>query len=76
MSASDITQFEPAKYYEVTARDNNPDCPNYFEDSGEIFTVPEFYSNAGTNCYVQCGRCGKHMEILTAVLLDPQPEVV
>ncbi|MFC8429925.1 hypothetical protein [Streptomyces sp. NPDC057253] len=71
MSASDITTFLPGKYYEVTARDNNEACRNF----GETFTVSEFYSNAGTNCYVQCGICRQHMEILTAVLLDPQPEV-
>ncbi|MER6531147.1 hypothetical protein [Streptomyces sp. NPDC001508] len=70
MSASDITVFEPAKYYSVTARDNNPACRN-FED---VFDVPYFYSNAGSNCSVQCGVCGQRMEILTAVLLDPQPE--
>lgn len=63
--------FQPALYYEVTARDDNPDCENY----EQVFTVPEFYSNAGTNCFVQCGKCGQHMEILTATLLDPQPEV-
>lgn len=67
--------FQPALYYEVTARDTNPGCVNYFETSGETFTVPEFYSNDGTTCYVQCGKCGQHMEILTATLLDPQPEV-
>ena len=67
---SDVT-FQPALYYEITAQDMNPDCVNY----EQIFTVSEFYSNAGTNCYVQCGRCGQHMEILTATLLDPQPEV-
>lgn len=67
---SDVT-FQPALYYEVTARDNNEACVNY----DQTFTVPEFYSNAGTNCYVQCGKCGQHMEILTAVPLDPQPEV-
>ena len=63
--------FEPAKYYEVTARDNNEACTN----ADKTFTVPMFYSNAGTNCFVQCGICGQHMEILTATLLDPQPEV-
>ena len=67
---SDIV-FLPALYYEVPARDNNPDCVNY----EQVFTVPEFYSNPGTNCYVTCGKCRQHMEILTAVLLDPQPEV-
>ncbi|MFJ9012356.1 hypothetical protein [Streptomyces canus] len=63
--------FQPALYYTVTARDNNEACSN----SGQVFTVPEFYSNAGTNCFVQCGVCRQHMEILTATLLDPQPEV-
>jgi hypothetical protein len=67
---SDVT-FQPALYYAVTARDNNEACENY----GKTFDVAEFYSNAGTNCYVQCGLCGQRMEILTAVLLDPQPEV-
>jgi hypothetical protein len=50
---SDVT-FQPALYYEVTARDDNPDCRNF----EQTFTVPEFYSNAGTNCYVTCGLCG------------------
>ena len=63
--------FEPAKYYEVTAIDNNEACKNY----AQTFTIPEFYSNAGTNCYVNCGVCRQRMEILTATLLDPQPEV-
>ncbi|MFJ2007418.1 hypothetical protein [Streptomyces chartreusis] len=63
--------FLPALYYEATARDGNPDCRNYEQE----FTVNAFYSNAGTNCYVTCGICGQHMEILTALLLDPQPEV-
>lgn len=67
---SDVT-FQPGLYYEVTARDNNAGCANY----EQVFTVPEFYSNAGTNCYVQCGVCRQNMEILTATLLDPQPEV-
>jgi hypothetical protein len=67
---SDIP-FLPALYYEVTARDNNEACVNY----QQVFTVAEFYSNSGTNCYVTCGKCRQRMEILTAVLLDPQPEV-
>jgi len=67
---SDVT-FQPALYYDVTAQDTNPDCVNY----EQVFDVPQFYSNAGTNCFVQCGKCGQHMEILTATLLDPQPEV-
>ena len=68
--SSDVT-FQPAMYYDVTARDNNPDCRNY----EQVFDVPQFYSNAGTNCFVQCGICGQQMEILTATLLDPQPQV-
>jgi hypothetical protein len=67
---SDVT-FQPALYYAVTARDNNEACPNF----DKTFEVNPFYSNAGTNCYVQCGLCHQNMEILTATLLDPQPEV-
>ena len=63
--------FEPALYYEVTARDNNPDCRNFEQE----FTVNPFYSNDGIHCTVQCGVCHQNMEILTATLLDPQPEV-
>jgi hypothetical protein len=63
--------FQPSLYYEVTARDNNPDCRNF----EQVFDVPQFYSNDGIHCYVQCGICRQNMEILTAVLLDPQPEV-
>ncbi|MEU3252875.1 hypothetical protein [Streptomyces sp. NPDC006997] len=75
MSASDITEFEPYTYYAVTAQDNNPDCVNYINGpDGKVWEVPEFYSNAGTNCSVTCGRCGQRMEILTAVRLDPQPD--
>ena len=61
--------FEPAKYYEVTARDNNEACRNF----EQVFTVPQFYSTDGTHCSVTCGICRQPMEILTATLLDPQP---
>lgn len=67
---SDVT-FEPALYYEVTARDNTEACRNY----QQVFTIAEFYSNDGVHCYVTCGVCRQRMEILTATLLDPQPEV-
>ena len=67
---SDVT-FQPSLYYEVTARDNNEACRNY----EQTFDVPQFYSNDGIHCYVQCGICRQNMEILTATLLDPQPEV-
>lgn len=63
--------FQASLYYEVTAQDLNPDCRNY----EQIFDVPQFYSNDGVHCYVQCGLCRQNMEILTATLLDPQPEV-
>lgn len=63
--------FQPALYYDVTARDDNEACENY----GKTFEVNPFYSNAGTNCYVQCGLCRHNMTITTATLLDPQPEV-
>lgn len=67
---SDVT-FEPAKWYAVTARDDNPDCRN----SGKEFEVNPFYSNAGTNCFVECGLCRQKMTIISATLLDPQPEL-
>jgi hypothetical protein len=63
--------FQPALYYAVTVRDNNEACRNY----EQTFEVAEFYSNDGVHCYVTCGICRQRMEILTAVLLDPQPEV-
>ena len=65
---SDVT-LDPELWYEVTARDNNPDCRN----SGQTFDVNPFYSNDGVHYSVVCGVCGHDMEILTATLLDPQP---
>lgn len=62
--------FEPAKWYEVAARDANKDCRNV----GEIFTLNPVWSNDGIHVGVQCGVCGQPMEILTAGLLEPQPE--
>lgn len=62
--------LEPAKWYAITVRDVNPDCPNY----EKVFDVPEAYSNGGT-MHIVCGVCGQDMQLLTAVLLDPQPEV-
>jgi hypothetical protein len=61
---------EPALYYDVTARDDNEACRNY----EKTFDVNPFYSNDGVHCYVQCGICRQNMGILTATLLDPQPE--
>jgi hypothetical protein len=61
--------FEPAKWYDVTARDDNEACMN----NGKEFTVNPCYSNGGT-VVVECGLCGQPMTIVSAVLLDPQPE--
>lgn len=66
---SDIV-FEPAKWYDVTARDNNAEC----ENSGQEFEVNPCYSNGGT-VVVECGLCRQPMTIVAAVLLEPQPEV-
>lgn len=61
--------FEPAMYYSATARDDNPACVNY----GTLWTVAELYSNDGVPGVV-CGRCGQPMSIMSATLLDPQPD--
>jgi hypothetical protein len=62
--------FEPAKWYDVTARDDNAEC----ENSGREFEVNPCYSNGGT-VTVQCGRCRRNMTIVSGTLLDPQPEM-
>ena len=62
--------FLPAKYYAAVVRDDNTACTNY----ARTFDVPELYSNGGTPNVV-CGRCRKPMTIMSATLLDPQPEV-
>lgn len=66
--SSDVT-LEADTWYEVTARDNNPDCRNY----EKTFDFKQFYSNDGIHYSVVCGICGQEMEILTAIKLDPQP---
>jgi hypothetical protein len=65
----DPPTFDPALYYDVTAADLTPTCPNY----QRTFDVPFFYSNNGTDCRVECVVCGQAMRLLTAVLLEPQP---
>ncbi|MFJ1827365.1 hypothetical protein [Streptomyces sp. NPDC088178] len=69
---ADGVTFQPNLYYATTQRDNNPDCDNY----NKVFEAAEFYSNDGVHVVIYCGRCGQLMEILTAALLDPQPEVM
>ena len=63
--------LEPAKYYATTARDETPDCPNY----EAVFENDQVYSNGG-QIRIVCRVCGHDMRLLTAVLLDPQPEAV
>lgn len=67
---SDPVTFEPAKWYDVTAQDDNPACENY----GKDFQVNPCYSNAGT-VVIQCGKCKHNMTVVSATLLDPQPEL-
>lgn len=62
--------FEPAKWYDVTARDDNEACGN----AGREFEVNPCYSNGGI-VVVECGLCRQSMTLVSAVLLDPQPEV-
>lgn len=72
-----MPEFEPATWYSVTVRCNTehngpadaPPCTNYARE----WEVNPVYSNAGQP-NIQCGPCGKKVEILSAVRLDPQPE--
>jgi len=71
MSTPQEIVFEPGKFYAATVQDVTEGCVNF----GETFEVAELYSNAGTNVEVLCGRCTEPMQIIAAVLLDPQPEM-
>lgn len=68
--------FEPGMFYAVesvcTTQDtgDGTPCPNL----NTTTTEPEIYSNAG-NVIMICGLCGKQRPILSAVKLDPQPEL-
>ena len=62
--------FEPALWYSVVARDDNETCTNF----GKEFTVDPCYSNGGI-VVIECGLCKQPMTLVSAVLLDPQPEV-
>ena len=61
--------FEPALWYSVVARHDAEDCAN----SGQEFEVNPCYSNGGT-VVIECGLCRRPMTIISATLLDPQPE--
>jgi hypothetical protein len=62
--------IEPAMYYDVTVRDDTETCENF----GKTFEVNPCYSNGGT-FNIECGLCKQPMTIVSATLLDPQPEV-
>ncbi|MGW5582790.1 hypothetical protein [Streptomyces sp. NPDC003857] len=63
--------FEPATWYDVIARDDNEACSN----NGQEFEVNPMYSNDGIHVRVECGLCRQDMTIVSATLLDPQPEM-
>jgi hypothetical protein len=69
MSATSVT-LEPAKWYDVTARDDNEACEHNY---GRTFDINPCYSNGGT-VTIECGLCKQLMTIISAVMLDPQPE--
>ena len=62
--------FQPYLYYKVTARDDTETCVNYLK----IYEIAQCYSNNGI-VRVFCSKCRHDMRLLTAELLDPQPEV-
>jgi len=64
--------FEPALWYSVTAQDDNDACENSAD--GKTFEVNPCYSNGG-KVIIDCGLCHQSMTILSATLLDPQPDV-
>ncbi|MGW1157784.1 hypothetical protein ACWD48_06060 [Streptomyces sp. NPDC002519] len=63
--------FEPATFYDAVVRCITETCPN---DTEPPMAVTELYSNAGTPG-IQCGLCRQPMEILSATVMDPQPEI-
>lgn len=65
-----VTTFVPATYYAAVVQCLTETCPNYLKP----IDVPELYSNGGTPG-VQCGLCQHSMDIMSATVLDPQPEV-
>ncbi|MFD8777514.1 hypothetical protein [Streptomyces sp. NPDC059916] len=62
--------YQPYMWYSATWTCRTVGCVN----ENLEFDVPMLYSNNGTNVGVFCGRCNKKGLILTATLLDPQPE--
>lgn len=62
--------LDPGMFYAAVVRDVTEECVNF----GESFDVPELYSNGG-QAAVTCGLCHQPMELVSATLLDPQPEM-
>ncbi|MER6435414.1 hypothetical protein ABT275_03495 [Streptomyces sp. NPDC001185] len=65
-----LITFLPALWYVVTARDDNQEC----ENAGETFEINPCYSNGG-KVIAECGLCSKPMTLVSATLLDPQPQM-
>jgi hypothetical protein len=64
-----IVAFEPSTYYDLTVTCHTPGCQN----NGRVWAPSSpVYSNDGTPNVID-GRCGQAVEILTAVMTDPQP---
>lgn len=61
---------DPATWYEVESVCITVTCPNLNTTTVESMV----YSNAGTIRMI-CGVCSKDRKILSAVRLDPQPEM-
>ncbi|MFE4697298.1 hypothetical protein ACFRIC_09410 [Streptomyces sp. NPDC056738] len=66
---SDVT-FQPGLWYSVTAQDVSEACENYNQE----FEVNPCYSNGG-HVVVECGLCQAPMTLVSATLLDPQPQM-
>lgn len=62
--------FQPGMWYSATAVCKTVGCPN----QNTVMDVAELYSNNGTNVVINCGLCSKPATILSATLLDPQPD--
>jgi hypothetical protein len=62
--------YVPYMWYSITWTCRTVGCVNENQD----MFAPEMYSNNGITLGVYCGRCNKKGLILTATLLDPQPE--
>jgi hypothetical protein len=78
------TGYQAGMYYNVKAHcltavnpknsDGEP-CPQYDPTGEKIRDYTEIHSNTG-ELRIQCSPCGQDMEIVEAVLMDPQPEPV